>query len=270
MTGAAPQAADINAEPYVELAEAVADAVRPIVMGHFRKGGAVEAKADESPVTAADREAETAMRTLIRASFPEHGIFGEEQESERPEAEYVWVLDPIDGTQSFVTGKPLFGTLIALTRHGAPLVGVMDMPALKERWVGAPGRKTLFNGVPAATRPCAGLRDAWLYATSPQMFPGQDFAAFERLRKQSWRAIYGAECYAYGLLAGGFVDLVAESGMQPYDFCALVPLVEGAGGMITDWEGRRLTIESGPRVLAAGDSAVHAAAVRVLAGAADE
>ncbi len=256
---------DHDLDTWTALAERLADAARPIALTYFRGDLDIEAKADMTPVTVADREAEAAMRALIEDAFPDHGIFGEEFGTVRPDAEHLWVLDPIDGTKSFVTGKPLFGTLIALLHRGRPVVGVIDAPALGERWVGAAGRATTFNGRPVRARPCTDLARAWLYATSPHMFEPDDVAAFERLRRRAHQAVYGADCYAYGLLAAGFVDLVAEAGMQPYDYCALVPVVEGAGGVITDWRGGPLTIGSDGRVLAAGDAAVHAAALQALA-----
>lgn len=246
-------------------AERMADAVRPIVLAYFRQGVAIDAKADASPVTVADREAEARIRDMIEDEFPDHGILGEEHGSVRLDAEFVWVLDPIDGTKSFVTGKPLFGTLIALARHGRPVVGVIDAPALGERWVGVEGRPSTFNGAPARVRACPGLDRAWLYATSPQMFEGADAAAFENLRRQCRASMYGADCYAYGLLANGTVDLVCEASTKPYDYCALVPVIQGAGGIITDWAGRPLEIESDGRVLAAGDASLHTAALAALA-----
>jgi len=253
-------------DAFVILAERLAEAVRPIVMGYFRSGVTIDDKADTTPVTVADREAETAMRRLIADACPDHGILGEEYGADRVDATCVWVLDPIDGTKSFVTGKPLFGTLIALLREGTPIVGVIDMPALGERWIGVDGRPTTFNGRPARVRPCPDLDRAWLYASSPHMFPGADAEAFERLRLRCRAAIYGADCYAYGLLASGTVDLVCEATTKPHDYCALVPVVTGAGGMISDWRGRPLGLESDGRVLAAGDEGAHATAREVLAG----
>ena len=253
-------------DAFVILAERLAEAVRPIVMGYFRSGVTIDDKADTTPVTVADREAETAMRRLIADACPDHGILGEEYGADRVDAAYVWVLDPIDGTKSFVTGKPLFGTLIALLREGTPIVGVIDMPALGERWIGVDGRPTSFNGRPARVRPCPDLDRAWLYASSPHMFPGADAEAFDRLRLRCRAAIYGADCYAYGLLASGTVDLVCEATTKPHDYCALVPVVTGAGGMISDWRGRPLGLESDGRVLAAGDEGAHATAREVLAG----
>ena len=252
-------------EAFVELAGRLADAAGPILRRYFRARHEVEFKEDSSPVSAADRESEAAMREIIERETPEHGILGEEYGTVRGDAEYVWVLDPLDGTASFVTGKPMFGTLIALARRGVPLLGIIDQPTLVERWVGVEGRPTLYNGTPARTRPCAALRSAWLYATSPQMFQGPNFVAFEHLRKRVRRAVYGAECYAYGLLASGFVDLVVEADLKPYDFCALVPVVKGAGGEITEWSGRPLTIRSEGRVVAAGDPHLHGEACRALA-----
>lgn len=253
-------------EPFIDLAERLADASGAIVRRYFRTTLEVEDKPDKSPVTVADREAETAIRELIEEAFPDHGIVGEEYGAVRADAKYVWVLDPIDGTKSFITGKPLFGTLIALLRQGRPVLGVIDMPALGERWIGRQGQPTTFNGNPVQARACGDLAQAWLYATSPQMFEDADFPAFERLRKQARRTVYGAECMAYGLLANGTVDLVCEGTMKLYDYAAVVPIVKGAGGVITDWRGRALGMEGDGTVLAAGDRSLHAAALEVLTG----
>jgi inositol-phosphate phosphatase/L-galactose 1-phosphate phosphatase/histidinol-phosphatase len=253
-------------ETFVRQAEAMADAVRPVLRRYFADSMLFERKADLTPVTVADREAEATMRSLIEAACPGHGILGEEYGAERLDASFVWVLDPIDGTKSFITGKPLFGTLIALLRDGRPIVGIIEMPALEERWVGAEGRSTTFNGRPVRVRACDSLMGAWLYATSPRMFTGGEAVAFEHLRSGCYADIYGADLYAYGLLARGRIDLVCEASLQPYDYCAAVPVVEGAGGRITDWAGRPLGLCSGPRVLAAGDERAHEAAREVLAG----
>jgi inositol-phosphate phosphatase / L-galactose 1-phosphate phosphatase / histidinol-phosphatase len=256
----------IDLDAFVGLAAAMADAVRPVVLEAFADPVAFQRKTDNTPVTAADRAAEATMRRMIEAAWPEHGILGEEYGAARSEAAYVWVLDPIDGTKSFVTGKPLFGTLIALTRDGAPIVGIIDMPALDERWIGAAGRPTTHNGRAVCGRACPSLADAWIYATSPQMFKGPDFAAFERLRGRCYAAVWGADLYAYGLLARGRVDFVCEASLQAYDFCAVVPVVVGAGGIVSDWDGRPLHIRSEGRVLAAGDPRAHRAALAALAG----
>ena len=240
----------------LELAGRLADTARTIVMSYFRKPLQTIDKEDLTPITIADRETEQAMRALIEETFPDHGILGEEFENKNIDAHYVWALDPIDGTKSFITGTPLFGTLVSLLKDGLPVIGIIDMPALNERWIGCEGSPTLFNGESVRVRPCSGIGDAWLYATSPHMFPGEDFTAFERVRKQAHCTLYGTDCYAYGLLANGGCDLVVEATMGIYDFCALVPVVTGAGGYMADWQGKPLGLQSDGRVIAAGDRAL--------------
>lgn len=251
---------------FTTLAAQLADAARPEIMSRFRTGIQADAKSDSSPVTEADRACERTMRSLINAAFPTHGILGEEYGAENLDAEYVWVLDPIDGTNSFVTGKPLFGTLIALCHNKIPIVGVIDAPAVDERWIGAKGQPTTLNGQPVKTRRCAELSGSWLYATTPAMFKDANEAAFKRLSAAAWRTVYGGDCYAYGLLASGHVDLVCEASLGTYDFCALAPVIEGAGGIITDWYGQALTLDSEGRVLAAGDKTLHQKALQTLNG----
>jgi inositol-phosphate phosphatase/L-galactose 1-phosphate phosphatase/histidinol-phosphatase len=224
----------------------------------------VDDKADLSPVTAADRAAEAAMRRLIGARFPGHGIIGEEYGPERAEAEFVWVVDPIDGTKSFISGVPLFGTLIALARHGTPLLGVIDQPVSRERWVGAAGRPTLFNGRPARCRPCADIAAATVFATTPGMFAGADATAFGRIARAAKLVRFGADCYAYGLVALGCIDLVVEASLKPYDFSAMAPIVAGAGGVASDWRGQPLGLGSDGRVIVAGDPRAHRAALALL------
>ena len=249
---------------FIQLADRLADASADVIMGHFRTDFGIENKSDASPVTIADRDAERAMRTIIAETFPDHGIIGEEFDNLSPDAEYVWALDPIDGTRSFVTGKPLFGTLIALVKNRRPILGMINMPALGERFVGGDGVATTMNGKPLKVRDCGDIADAWLYTTSPHYFEGADMAAFERLRERTHHTVYGGDCYAYGLVAMGTVDLVCEAGLDDHDFCALVPVIEGAGGIMTDWQGKPMDLGSDGRVLAAGSKAVHAAAVATL------
>eukprot|EP00931_Biecheleriopsis_adriatica_P030434 TRINITY_DN17942_c0_g1_i1.p1 TRINITY_DN17942_c0_g1~~TRINITY_DN17942_c0_g1_i1.p1 ORF type:complete len:246 (-),score=45.26 TRINITY_DN17942_c0_g1_i1:100-837(-) len=209
------------------------------------------------------------MRQLIESTYPSHGIYGEELGNVRLESEYVWVLDPIDGTKSFITGKPLFGTLIALLRHGKPVLGVIDQCVLKERWVGANGC-TKFNGEPVRATGVRQLGEAMMYATTPHMFgAGLEETRFSRLRDLVKRPLYGCDCYAYGLVASGFgADLVVEADLGIYDYCALVPVVNCAGGRMTDWEGRDLTLQSHNvsrgRVVAAANEELWRAAVAVL------
>jgi len=249
---------------YIELAGRLADIAGPIVARYFRSDLTIADKADASPVTAADREAEAAIRAVLEAECPDHGILGEEHGTENLEAEYVWVLDPIDGTKAFVTGKPLFGTLIALCQNGVPVLGVIDQPILKERWLGATGHPTSYNGEAISTRACRDLSEAWLYATSPDMFRDADETAFNRLAESVKFPLYGGDCYSYGLLASGFTDIVCEARMKPYDYCALVPVVEGAGGKMSDWAGKPLTLNSDGRVLAVGDATLQQAVLDQL------
>ncbi|CAN5665186.1 histidinol-phosphatase [soil metagenome] len=250
----------------VALAQRLADAVRPIASRYFRTGLTVDDKTDSSPVTIADREAETAMRALLTEHVPAHGVFGEEHGAVRTDADYVWVLDPIDGTKAFITGLPIFGTLIALLHRGKPVMGIIDQPILKERWLGVAGERSTFNGQPIQVRACSALDNAYMYSTAPIMFPGllekRHAALTQRVKLFRW----GGDCYAYGLLAAGHVDLFVENSLKLYDFAALVPVIQGAGGLITDWHGKDLDIHSDGSVLAAGDPALHRAASAVLNG----
>ena len=253
-------------QSFIELAQRLADSSGDVVKKYFRAGLAVDVKPDRSPVTTADREAESAIRTILADAAPDHGIIGEEHGSLQAAADHVWVIDPIDGTKSFVTGKPTFGTLIALTRGGIPILGVIDQPITGERWLGAAGRATTLNGEPCATRRCGALDQAFLNTTSPDMFAGEEAGRFARLAGSVRHALYGGDCYAYGLLALGLIDLVVEANLKTFDYCALVPVIEGAGGVITDWRGDSLTLDSDGRVVAAGDAECHALALAVLGG----
>ncbi len=254
--------ADLDA--LVVFASALADAAGAAIRPYFRKPLAIDEKLDLTPVTVADRAAEQAMRDLIERRFPAHGIVGEEFGRVRADAELVWVLDPIDGTKSFISGVPLFGTLIALTQRGYPILGVIDQPISRERWVGAAGRPSTLNGAAIRCRECTGPAAATLFATTPDMFRGSDAEAFARMSCAVKLTRFGADCYAYGLLAAGFVDLVIEASLKPYDFSAMVPIVEGAGGIATDWRGNRLGLGSDGRVVVAGDRRTHQAAIALL------
>jgi inositol-phosphate phosphatase / L-galactose 1-phosphate phosphatase / histidinol-phosphatase len=252
---------------FVTLAEQLAEAARPIIRRYFRTPVAVNDKDDDSPVTIADREAEAAMRVLINRAFPGHGILGEEYGRENTDSEWVWVLDPIDGTKAFITGKPCFATLIALAHRGRPVLGIIDQAITDERWLGGDGRATTLNGQQVAARMCPDIAKAYAYTTGPEYFDADTRPGWDRVASRVKLARYGADCYAYALLATGFVDLVVEAGLKPYDFSALVPVVAGAGGTITDWQGQPLTIASEGRVCAAGDARLHQQALGILAGA---
>jgi len=259
-----PESPDLAAT--LDLAMRLADTARRLARASFRTALAVEIKADGSPVTAVDREIETEMRRMIRATFPTHAIRGEEYgvEGDR-DREFTWVLDPIDGTKSFITGFPLFGSLIALVRGGRPLLGVIEAPILGERWIGAAGRATRLNGGTAAVSECRSLERAVVYTTSAELFDPQDRAGYERVGSRCALRRFGGDCYLYGLLASGHCDLVIESRLKPHDFMALIPVVEGAGGRISDWRGRPLGLASDGRVVAAATEALWREAIEHLA-----
>lgn len=239
-------------------------ASRAIALRHFRTALDVERKADLSPVTIADREIEAMFRAAMARGWPDAGFLGEEDGAEGVDRRRVWVVDPIDGTKAFVTGNPLFGTLVALVEDGRPRLGVIDMPALGERWTAADGPAT-FNGRPCRVSGCAEIAGATLYCTSPDAFAGADAAAFARLRAAARLTRYGGDCYCYGLLASGHADIVAETGLQPFDYLPVVRVVEAAGGVITDWTGAPLGLASDGRVLAAATPALHAEALGLIA-----
>jgi len=251
-------------DTYINFANQLADESGQILRDYFRQPLTIHDKADMSPVTIADQKVEMQLRLLIGHTYPEHGIYGEEMGETAIDAEYVWVIDPIDGTKSFITGKPLFGTLIALLHHGKPILGVIDQPILRERWIGVKNLPTTLNGQGVTVRRCDDLSKAYLYATTPHMFTGQDTMRFGKVASEVKHPLYGADCYAYALLANGFVDLVIEADLSPYDYCALIPVIEQAGGIITDWQGQPLTLQSDGRVIAAGDKSVHQQALQIL------
>ena len=241
----------------VELAQRLADAAGAAIRPFFRAKFDIESKADASPVTEADRAGEAAMRRIIESEYPRDGIIGEEYGVKDSATGRSWVLDPIDGTTSFIAGRPIFGTLIALVEEGWPVVGVIDQPIARERWVGVVGRPTLFNGEPAATRRCPDLPNAALATSSPHYFTDDDAVKFLALASKvaRRRIVYGGDCYNYGLVASGHVDVVVEAGLKIYDFAALVPVVEGAGGTMCDWAGDPLNADSAGDVIALGDPA---------------
>jgi myo-inositol-1(or 4)-monophosphatase len=253
---------------FAAVAEAAADAAGAAIRPHFRSGAGADLKADQSPVTAADREAEQAMRRVLAERCPAHGVLGEEFGLHNPAAPRRWVLDPIDGTRAFITGRPTFGSLVALLDGDRPLLGIIDQPITGERWVGVVGRPTRFRGPlggSAGVRQCPTLAQAELSCTSPDMF-GAELPRWQRLAAATRRTSFGGDCYAYGLLALGQIDVIAEADLKLWDWAALLPVVEGAGGRMTDWQGAPMRPGGDGRALAVGDPALLAAAIRVLGG----
>ena len=247
------------------LAARLADAARPILTGYFRQPLTIDDKADNSPVTRADREAEAAMRAILAEAAPDHGILGEEFGEQNIDADYVWALDPLDGTRAFIAGKPQFGTLVALMHQGSPIVGVIDMPILGERWIGVLGRGTTLNGRAVWTRAAVDMAAARMGATSLEIFETpSDHAAYERLRNAVADCNFGGDCYNYGILASGWLDFVMETTLKTWDFAALAPVVIAAGGSMTDWSGAPLRLGSAGDVLASSDLALHRQALAIL------
>jgi myo-inositol-1(or 4)-monophosphatase len=245
---------------------AAADVAGAVIRPFFRAGIATDQKADRSPVTIADRTAEQVMRAVLSERFPDHGILGEEFGLDRPNSARRWVLDPIDGTRAFITGRPTFGTLIALFQDDRPIIGIIDQPVTGERWIGASGRPTVFRGPyggEAGCRSCPNLSDAELSCTSPEML-GVDMPRWERLRRSVRRNYWGGDCYAHGLVALGQIDVIAESDMKVWDWGPLVPVIEGAGGSVTDWQGQPLRPGGDGRVLSVGDRTLLPAILREL------
>jgi myo-inositol-1(or 4)-monophosphatase len=270
----------MTAVDFAAFVERLAQVSGEVILPFFRSAIRAEDKSLGGvfdPVTEADRGAEAAMRRLIAQTFPAHGMIGEEYGPDRPEAEYVWVLDPIDGTKSFVSGLPTWGTLIGLMHHGQPVYGMMAQPFTRERFYGDGKRAKLRTLAPSHgeappsewttrglhTRGCASLAEATLLTTSPLLIRDDaDRAAYTRVERQVRLTRYGGDCYAYCALAAGFVDLVIETNLKPHDVVALVPIVEGAGGLMTTWDGDNAA--HGGRIIAAGDKVVYDEARRLL------
>lgn len=251
---------------FVDLAIRLSDTARGIAGRYFRRRFAVETKSDESPVTVADREIEAAQREMIESAFPEHGISGEEYGDARLNAEFVWVLDPIDGTKAFLNGIPVFTNLVGLARGGDPILGIIDQPTLEERWLGAAGHGTTLNAAPARTSAVDDLAEITVHATTPEMFARPDLSErFAQLAARTKYRRFGTDCYAYGLLASGHLHLVAEAEMKVQDYMPVVEVVRQAGGTISDWAGQPLGFASDGTVLASATPALHEKALAALA-----
>jgi len=251
---------------FIAFAHRLADAAGEVHRRWFRNGARVEIKADESLVTECDKETEQVLRGMIDKTYPQHGVIGEEFPATRKDAEFVWVFDPVDGTQDFVCGKPVFGTLIALSHGDRPILGVIDQAIVRDRWVGANGHGASLNGKPVRPRACARIADALVSTSGPGDYAQEVDVELARVRKGARWLRFGADCSNYGLVAAGFMDVVCDAGLAAHDFFALEAVVRNAGGVFTDWDGKAITLASDGRVLAAGDKAVHAEALERLRG----
>jgi histidinol phosphatase-like enzyme (inositol monophosphatase family) len=255
-------------QQFSKFAGRLADASRACIHAMNREPFQIIRKGDGSPVTAVDQAVEDSIRDLITAELPDHGIIGEERGETSPDSEFIWVIDPIDGTLPFLAGLPVYGTLIALLHNEKPVLGVIDMPATQERWIGCAGSPTTRNGEPVHTRACEDLSAALLSTSNPDFYGAVDFQAFERLKAKVRWNVYGGSCMAYAQIANGRIDVGIDVEFDIYDYLALVPVIQGAGGIITDWEANPLTLKSGGRLIAAGDARIHDHALKELQGAA--
>ncbi len=261
-----------QAQSCIPFFHTLADRAGEVILPLFRSDLSVSTKTADGedgfdPVTEADREAEQAMRRLINEHYPDHGILGEEFGAENLDADYVWVLDPIDGTRAFISGLPLWGVLIGLRHQGSPAVGMVAQPYLGERFFGDASGSFLQRGgetVPIRTRPCPAISEMTLSTTSPNMFSGEEWQRFEAVSGQAKLVRYGYDCYAYAMLAMGFIDCVIEAGLGVYDIEPIVPIIEGAGGCVTDWSGNR---KQGPgQAVALGDKSLLEPVLEILSG----
>ncbi len=263
----------VNTE-LVTFLDVLADAAETAILPHFRLPLSVDNKLSQGfdPVTIADQAGEIEMRRLIKSHYPDHGILGEEYGSERLDAEHVWVLDPIDGTRAFISGLPTWGTLIGLKRDQKPSLGMMAQPYLGERFIG--DGKTAWTAHKAdgrarkqlTTRPCASLSDAVMFTTTPSLFTDEERPHYDKIEAATRLPRYGTDCYGYCMVAAGHADLVVEASLQPYDILALIPIIEGAGGVVTTWTGG--SAAAGGRIIASGDPKLHDQALKELSRAA--
>lgn len=260
---------DSKINEFVTFSHYLADLSADIAKKYFRQNFGEKTKLDDTPVTLADKEIETIIRSEIEKRFPSHGIIGEELTDIKTDADYKWIIDPIDGTASFIIGRPIFGTLICLSYKNKPLIGMINQPIIGERWVGVAKQYSKFNGQNIKSRNCQNIANAVLCTTSSFFFKGKELDIFTNIasktkyQSQGW-VIYGGDCYLYGLLALGFIDIIIETGLSNYDYMALIPILEEAGGTISDWEGKNLDLNSNGKILACGDKNLHSQILQLI------
>jgi inositol-phosphate phosphatase / L-galactose 1-phosphate phosphatase / histidinol-phosphatase len=249
---------------FAESAELMAMAAGENIRKGMQQSFHTEFKGDGSPVTDVDKSTEDCIREIITERYPDHGIRGEEREAVAPDAEFVWLIDPIDGTLPFLAGIPVFGTLIALVHEDIPIIGIIDMPMTGERWVGRDGLETLRNGSPVRTRQCDDLSTALLSTSNPDYYLGEDSKALDKMRDATKITVYGGSCMAYAQIATGRIDVGMDVQFDIHDYLPFLPIIQGAGGIITNWQGDRLSAKASDKILAAGDIRSHEQALVIL------
>jgi len=255
----------------IDFANHLADLSATVIKKYYRRENDEIVKDDDSPVTKADRGAEEVMREAIEKKFPNHGIIGEEYGVKKGSSDFTWVLDPIDGTSSFIIGRPIFGTLIALTKGEKSLLGIVNQPITNERWLGIAGVGAFLNGEKIAVRNCGELNNAVMCSSSSFHFQGADAEILQKVTSKTkyqklGGIVYGGDCYSYACLASGYIDVVIDPGLKIYDYAATIPLIEAAGGVITDWSGNDPKLKSGVKLLACGSKKIHAEILRIING----
>ena len=249
---------------FIKLANKCADASGKIIKKYFRKKIKINVKKDNTPYTKADCEAEKIIRELILKKEPSCGFVGEETGAINTHNEYCWVIDPIDGTKSFITGKPTFATLIGLLKNNKPVLGILNQPILNERWIGIANVETKLNNKKVRVRKCKSIKGAKMYATSPMMFQERNKKIYKNVRAKIGECLFGADCYSHGLMSLGFVDVILEANLKPWDYIASASIISGAGGKITDWNDNDLNLQSDGRILATGDSNIHKQIIKII------
>ncbi len=253
------------ADTFLKHGEIMADLARSFIRQSIFTKPKIEYKTDGSPVTNFDKELEVILRGYIHDKYPEHGIIGEELTAVNPSAEFTWLLDPIDGTLAFLTGIPVYGTLISLLHDGFPILGIIDIPMTSDRWIGQKNKKTHHNGRFIKTSDCSVLSEATLSTSSPDYYDETNINVLKTLQSATVQTVYGGSCVAYGQIASGKIDLGIDANFDIHDFLPLIPIIEGAGGLLTNWQGETLSKESGTEnMIASANPYLHGKALEKI------
>ena len=251
-------------QEYLNFANKLADAASITSMQYFRTSLDIDNKSDESPVTIADKNTELKLRSIIEKEYPDHGILGEEFDSINPDAEFIWVIDPIDGTRSYIAGHKDFGNLISLTQNKKPIIGIINCPAHDERWVGAINQNTTLNKKSTKCSKVANIKDAYLFTSGLYFDEPHLRNAVDKISHKVRYFRYGGDCYMYGMLASGLIDIVIEDTLKVHDYMALVNVIEGSGGKITDKFGNEITTDSQGSVIASANEELHTEIISLI------